>query len=650
MRLQHELAAAIERAPDPQPVFELRIGWGSDYNAVFRGTFAEETAVDVLAARALSHGRVLLHAPGGGGKTVILTRLLRQSIGANRAAFYVDLRRWTPADYDDWKATANSERVTFLLKRFGLPGAEQVTLESLEPGVEKLVLVDGLNEVVPRTAQEILESLNDLARSVPSSGVIVTDRLVRRDLGPAWQLSAIMPIRADQVRAYLRLHAGGADALQGVDNSFLALLDAPYFLDAALRGDGAASSVEVHHRYFSHHAGLTEEELRLAATAAFRAYEQTRSRTFPSAAFERDVGQAVVEKLRQAQGLIIAGDHAYFAHHLKHDYLAAVYLSEHRETWNNEVFNIVTFWAASFDCLEMTLQLLTSIVDGDRFIRSVYDWNQYAAAYALAQGRHRGRIPVSPQMELALLAMLAERRWDLITATVEKVTDALQLFGTPEALALLAADSLEEVQDFVRGRDLGAALSAWSTIFCRPRDDDVSDRELEQLLGGDSLVAWTLSNVLKRLHLTEAQQERLRKMLGQAEQVARWRIVHTLGAFPNKLNARALLEVLDHDAYRWAQYGAIRSLVEMAARGENVRTFVFAALAERMPSIALDDRVLPEFERAVFIDAARAPSDWGELVIDLFRALRDTASSIEVRDRWERLAYRVREKYSAVRA
>src|SRR2546426_678256 len=98
--LQDELAAALEQLPDPQPPFGYRIGWSTDYAALFRRAFVSETGTEEIVRRALASGRVLLHARGGSGKTIVLVRLLKDSLGKNRAAIFVDLRRWTPADYE----------------------------------------------------------------------------------------------------------------------------------------------------------------------------------------------------------------------------------------------------------------------------------------------------------------------------------------------------------------------------------------------------------------------------------------------------------------------------------------------------------------------------------------------------------------------
>ena len=69
----------------------------------------------------------------------------------------------------------------------------------------------------------------------------------------------------------------------------------------------------------------------------------------------------------------------------------------------------------------------------DDFVRKIYDWNPYAAAYAIGDVEAPGSARVSSEMKLVMAAMLAERLWDIIEATVQRSRDAIGVLGTNEA-------------------------------------------------------------------------------------------------------------------------------------------------------------------------------------------------------------------------
>ena len=83
------------------------------------------------------------------------------------------------------------------------------------------------------------------------------------------------------------------------------------------------------------------------------------------------------------------GDDASFRHHLIHDYLAALHMAQDRSTWTPGGFDTITLTASSFDPLAMVLEQLPDPADADLFLRRIYDWNFYGAAYALATCRGR---------------------------------------------------------------------------------------------------------------------------------------------------------------------------------------------------------------------------------------------------------------------
>ena len=80
----------------------------------------------------------------------------------------------------------------------------------------------------------------------------------------------------------------------------------------------------------------------------------------------------------------------------------------------------------------------------DDFVRKVYDWNPYAASYALSATVSSKR-RVSEEMEHVIAAMLAERLWDVVRPTAIRAGDALALLGSEKALRYLKARTIEDV-------------------------------------------------------------------------------------------------------------------------------------------------------------------------------------------------------------
>lgn len=359
----------------------------------------------------------------------------------------------------------------------------------------------------------------------------------------------------------------------------------------------------------------------------------------------------IAEALQAAGVLIVQGERAWFSHHLNHDYLVSRFLCADEGRWNSAEFDIVTFRASSFDVLALALQQLESEGSADRFVRRIYDWNPYAAAYAITEGRGEGTsLAVSREMEFAIITMLGLRRWDLIEATRVKAEDALSLFTSGPALAVLSKATRAEILQ------MAAALQSekqwfieWQRLLTERRA--VGDADLRLIEDTDSLRGWTFANVLREVELEPRLQNTLREVLRQANsETVRWRVVHVLGAYPTAANAEALLERFANEPPGWVRYGAIRALVEVAALGDpEIRATVFAQLREHLDRLEQDERTQREFEDAIFVDPNRAPADWVETLAGVIEALYEREPSAEKRDRFQELAYRLRGLYGPPR-
>ena len=616
------LARMAARASDfeiPNPPFEFAIGWAEDYASALADRLGQEAGPDALWEQALRTGRVLLLGEGGAGKSSVIRRLWNRAHSDGMFASYVDLRRWRSELADEWHAADDDAwRADLLLERLGVPSTSEAELDLVGLDARSLVLIDGINEVANRDAEQLLICAEHLARQHPHAGIVVTDRLVRRDaLGPRWSLARV--IRADAPDATV---AGDPKLLRNA-----------FFLNLAvhgeLEGDSASAAFLT---YLRRHVGLDDAELDAAAAAAADAYHHHAGRTFDLKRFQELAGSAS-DKLEAAGRLVPDPPRASFDHHLFHDTLAARWLATDETRWHRDELNALTFGASSFDALALALEQLPDRARVDLFIRRIYDWNYYGAAYALARARQLGDIEVSTGMRVALLAMLAERRWDPVRSTADQVEDALRLVGDDLAEDLLKADEPHAVRDRVLTEELhGHVYQAWLRLFVREDGAPPDDELLDALVDDESLLGWTAANVLRRAAPSQSDASRVIEIVSKhPSPTIRWRAAHVLGAWPTEAGVAALQHALVEDKMWEVKYGAIRSLVNVAALSQRAdRDDQLRWLIDHLDEIkSMPSQVLEELERALV--RVPSPEGWiasaGEVVEALYASEYATRTS-----------------------
>jgi hypothetical protein len=244
----------------PTPVFQLNIGWATSYDDLFAKRVRQTPEADVLQT-AVAKGRVLLTGRGGGGKSCMLRRIARQALDQGVVPVLVDLRNWTGADYQKWvlwTASGLGEGAAYLFEHFASPPTSLLALDLLPPNIKKLLIVDGLNEISGPVGQQILTLLDDVVRDQIGTSVIVSDRLVRRELPSQhrWALGHVLPLSQEEIAK----HYASIDTASASDRE---TLSSPYFLDVAikngLRGTGRAQWNEVFLK--EHGVSLSDDEL-----------------------------------------------------------------------------------------------------------------------------------------------------------------------------------------------------------------------------------------------------------------------------------------------------------------------------------------------------------------------------------------------------
>jgi hypothetical protein len=313
---------------------------------------------------------------------------------------------------------------------------------------------------------------------------------------------------------------------------------------------------------------------------------------------------------------------AQFNHHLIHDYLAAGYVAAHDELWSAETLDVLSFKGGSFDATAAVLEALEPSAS-DRFLRTIYDWNLYAAGYALAEVEERQPGKVSPDMEEIVCAMLAEKRFEIFAPTAQRAVDALLMIKAPRPKGYLEAETFDDVVALVQHHS-GASdeFQRWRALFTRMKPAPATREETSLLTDADSVVGWTAANVLKRLEVSEEFQLHIREMLRVANTSAvRWRAAHVLGSFPSDANCGALVSSLiapDEDI--WVRYGAVRSLVEQAVRADSeFRTTIFEHLRTNLLDILAEPRLTEELLNSLRVRKDAQPREWSTFSLRLLR-------------------------------
>lgn len=615
---RHELADTDH----PEPLFDFEIGMADDYSRLLSGEFLEKTSdLDHVLECAQFRGRLLISAHAGTGKTSLAFRLMAQSLRNKRSALRIDLRRWTPSLNELWQSSpsADSRRIALLLDGLASPKIDSKILRAAIDEDGALVVVDGLNEVPASTAQEIPRVLEAFAARHPLASVVLCDRFQRRNLpSDDWLLATITCVRGPN-----------HDALN-VDNALL--------LDISGGEIGnQETEAAVLLSYLCKAASIDVPEDSNLDESALCLYENG-TRYFQWARLIALAGEEVPSRLVDSGALKREDDGAYYRHHLFHDVLAAHAVARQPHRWSPSCFETLTFNANSFDAIGLGLELIHDAASADRFLLSVYDWNLYAAVYALARGRRLGSLAVSLDTEEAMLAVLAERRWDPVAPSAERVEDALRVFDTPLARRYLCAANLTEVLGIVGERRRQEKTPSWRTLFLGEADIDLL---IAGIGSGGPLNGWIGANALRREVLNDRDLGRIGAALRDQDQTVRWRAAHVLGAQPSSVSAAMLFDALDRDEWVWVRYGAIRSLVELAGSSEQLRDPIMDGILKRILILREDSLVIAELEKA--LQLREPPIGWASSIAPLLERLFSIAPTVPDQDHWRAVGRRVEE-------
>lgn len=592
------------------------------FDEVLAGGAVPPRPLTDLVALTARRGSLLLQARGGAGKTTALAAAAAaaasEGVGVMSVAA-IDFAMALPENATDEGAVLDA-----LAHAAGGGTTPQYLLDSPAP---LLLLLDGVNEIPGAQAQALLNAVQHLVERAPSLRAVVTDRLHRRQLPTrAWTLATLTAVPRDEVRALI-----GTD-LSDIEAEALSL---PFYLDSARR-HGSLSRTGVHEERLRAHASQTAEDIARLAAATFGQYRATGSRRMDPDTFAAEIPESQILRLR-ASGILTPAGPLRFTHHLISDYLAARHLAQ-QPGWNRSHLDTLTLKASSFDALGMLLELAPA--HADELVVVAYDWNFYAAAWLLAEAR-LAAVAVAPGLETAVLGMLGERRFDRVRATAVQVTDALRAHGTDYARSLLTAPDRDAVCEVVRQASTESAWSRWRELLLRPDGTPAGLDDVALLAATDPLLGWTTANMLRRSSADQAVWDAVVALLRADDGTVRWRAAHALGRHPEPVAVDSLLRVLTEDEYSWARYGALRSLVELAADAEpGLRASVLDRISAHAGLLADRPELARETERV--LDLTAPPPGWADATAVIVEKLWAEAATVDEQDRWSALGERLR--------
>ncbi len=624
------------------PVTPHAVEYRSD-KSVVRVEDAEVERGEVLDV-VLAKRRVVLYGPSGAGKSVLLRQILRQlAPGDDPVVVLVDLKSGWNVDWGSRLVEAPDESnvdssLNLLLAACPQrPTASKLRAMAAERRV--VLLVDALNEVPAETGQRIREALEQYLRREDNVSVLITDRRVElfyRDY--RWTALDLRGASINEARAVVEeaFGKGSYDTLSADDQR---LLTVPFFLERALRSHklnlgSRADAV----REFLEGAGFEEEELTRVANIAFTVYGRGVTVLQPEDLTALSDG-GLLKRLIDAEVLIEDDEGMIISHQLVHQYLVGRYLAARPEDWTGVMLDMVTAEAASLDVVGMTIAAIPEQHDRDQFLRIVYDWSWTAAVIALGETQSTSHA-VSEALAIAILAMIAEKRFNAAQDTVARAEGLLRIVPGEFVREMLEVESSAQLYARVTSLDLTEATwwPHWKKVFLGlAPETSQSLRALADIASSEPLIGWATANALRRFVPTGQAPVVLRAIFwsqlrdDSASKATRWRIVHTLGAWPSQENAALLFEAFD-DAYSWVVYGAVRSLVEMAARTDDA-----TLRGEILDSLRANLTRLKPSARSTIAWVAPydgADQGWPQAVRPLLNTARDEAAGLE-RDRWE---------------
>lgn len=598
------------------------------------------TSDESLTTLLRSERRIYLRGAAGSGKSRLLGRLARELFSHSKIPIFINLKSWTESHFEELKARLSQsakERFDVLLS-CSIVEITVEELDRLQKTHQRVVIADGLNEAYGGARSSIVRALDDWVRSQGGiePAVVISDRLNYETgiFDSKWSHYEVQPLSAEVVREQIAFYLDHADIYSQLSVVDQELLSSPYFFESVLRSGKLAlgSAAGALEGFFIQELGLSEKLLEELAQAAFTVMRQHRSLSFPKSSMQ-ELSDGLLEKLL-ADGVLIVSQRRtssspinppqemlHFDHQLKHDYLSALILAQDEKKWERGTFDDLSFKGASFNTLAMALQMMPSLAEGDRFLERVYDWSWPGALMCLAEAAKTGIPGASEAVQWMLLGVCSEKLFDPILPTRQRARYLFQAFEHPPGSVLKQASTFSEATQIISElQSTDRRFTEWKDLFLCESAEGFENTILN-IREQQSILGWTLANVLRRLPLSESDFRQLRQMFRDTtDRTIRWRIAHALGAFPTRSNAELLLRTLEEDEDHWVRYGAARAALEAAARvtDPSLQSEILGRIRSTGPGQG--NLVKGEIRRALYnLDA---PERWGDYVMPILTAIR----------------------------
>jgi hypothetical protein len=561
-------------------------------------------------------------AKGGAGKTTQLRALALSVLAQGDEVIYLNLKNLT----DDARRRAKEQTLDLpsLVQLSAKAVSVSTSLDLLIPlalqSQQRVVwMLDGLNELTRDVAETVLGIVQ--AAVQPTHALVVSDREARSYKNDQWRIVTLQEIEPSEAAEVLDARFG-TGVWESLSDKRQEVLRLPFFLNLALQAtqlseaDSASGAIGA---FLEEVAGLTEPERNQVSELVMTVY-QGRGTGVVTPEQVATVGLGTVEKLLLSGTLLAADGNFEFRHQLLMDYFVACALSVDLSRWSADTFDAVSLDANSLDALLFVTDMLNDLALVDQYLTELHDWNWNATTKCLAALGKTHAEHISDGIVLALWAMVAAKQFDSVVGSSQRAhtrTKELdEVFSAQFVLRLADATSMIEVVDrlspivSVLGPQ-GGWFAPWHASFKGELD---TPSLIARTYNSNPLLGWAAANALRRRILTQEEQQSLRAMyeaaLVQSDPLGRsvrWRAIHAMAETGSADNVFVMLTALDSDAYSWVKYGAVRGLVEIAARGDAIqRAEILEALTHRLTDIP-NEPVTQLFWAAQHADA---PPDW----------------------------------------
>jgi Restriction endonuclease len=623
--------------PEPLPEPPPRPARPASHFAVTVDLNDETLSAGELLAR--DHRRLAIVGEAGVGKSHLLTELAATAPPAIVVVF-VTLAEWPLDEVTAFEPDWSIEQRLELLLKCNTYAIARKDFERYAKTESTLMVVDGVNELLdPDLMTDITALLEGLSARYPKLSIVLASRADTggagrprspRRFGKRWQVGFVRRLPVGRVRQAID-HRYGGGTWRGLSERAQAVLEIPFFLRRALDGtDPTAGSRSAALRaFFEYQIDLSDTVLEQVGRELFSSYGGGLRQVSLS-----DVDETTTVTLAEAGVWERLGDaHALFTHQLYGDYLVSRCLADDVDLWTNPSFDTVTFDVQARDPVLLAAEQLAPTRRIDAFIRAVYNWHWASAVECLLAAEAIEHHRVSEAMHTMVLALLSERRADSIGGTGDRAEGLLAQFTDPLAAKLmkLPAEATPAYVSSITEDD--RRYMRWHRVFCRSPGTPWSKSDITGIAATDALHGWTVSNVLRRSKFGEVVAGPLRDLYRSETNSAiiRWRIVHALGRSVSRPTFELLVDALANDEF-WVRFGAVRSIVEIAAQTDDLvlRDDAFAHLERLL--LDQPDTIADMAVWAAMYKGARP--GFHELALALFTHIQDLQTTAAARDRW----------------